>query len=466
MTSRLSLACGRITLAVGDCLDRMAELPDASISACITDPPYGLTQGAKGSVGFMGCAWDGGVPPVEVWREVFRVVKPGAHVLAFGGTRTYHRLVCAIEDAGFEIRDQIGWAFGTGFPKSLNVSAAIEKRRTEDVEPIRAVCRFVRARMDELGLKSRNLTGHFGDCNPRLIDHWAARDTDSQPSLPTPAQWETLKAVLGLGPDMDSEVSRLNARKGEHGDTYKAREVVGEVEAWSDRINFAMTTRDGLARGGAVSPEAAAWEGWGTSLKPSWEPICVARKPLDGSVSDTVLGHGTGALNIDACRVPHSGREGAWGSGRRPGGFGNVGAAVGDRMPNGARHDLGRWPANLIHDGSGEVLSALPDGAARIFFCAKASRRERGEGNTHPTVKPLRLMRYLVRLVTPPGGIVLDPFAGSGTTGLAAAAEGFRAFLCEREPEYAEIARRRIVAEYGRPAKRRPVPPEIQRPAS
>jgi site-specific DNA-methyltransferase (adenine-specific) len=334
-----------IELLHGDCLDRLRELPDCSVDACVTDPPYGLS--------FMGKAWDYDVPGAEVWREVLRVLKPGGHLLAFAGTRTQHRMAVQIEDAGFEIRDLIAWVYGSGFPKS------------------------------------RNLNGD--------------------------------------------------------------------------------------------------WQGWGTALKPALEPITVARKPLTGTVAANVLEHGTGAINVDGCRV-------------------------GDRA--------GRWPANLIHDGSDEVVGLFPNSvarpakaiiaggasgsgvksqsttygggrlyeatigyadteasAARFFYCAKASKKDRDEGltlppqsfvqfqtgngasgkpsslsegrdtqyrNTHPTVKPTELMRYLCRLVTPPGGVVLDPFMGSGSTGKAAVLEGFRFIGIEREAEYLEIARGRI----------------------
>lgn len=301
----------------GDCLAVMREMPDASVDAVVTDPPYGLA--------FMGKRWDYDVPGVEVWAECLRVLKPGGHLLAFAGTRTQHRMAVRIEDAGFEIRDMIAWVYGSGFPKSHNL-------------------------------------------------------------------------------------------KGE-------------------------------------------WQGWGTALKPALEPITVARKPLIGTVAENVLEHGTGALNVDGCRVAS----------------GEANAAIEKA------NTLGRWPANLIHDGSEEVVNCFPQAkgqqgaltgaepsskttnafgefscrtpseprgdsgsAARFFYCAKASKADRGSANNHPTVKPTDLMRYLCRLVTPPGGIILDPFAGSGSTGKAAALEGFRFIGIEREAEYVEIARARI----------------------
>lgn len=423
----------RIELRPGDCRDVLLSLPDTSIDSVVTDPPYALVSivkrygadgaaPAKGDVygraaaGFMGQQWDTGETAfaVEFWREVMRVLKPGGHVVAFSGTRTYHRLAVAIEDAGFEIRDQLAWAYGSGFPKSHDVSKGIDKRRVEDFEPVRRICRVIRAAMDAKGLKSRHLVQYFDGCHPRLIDHWAARDTDSQPSLPTLEQWEVLRDVLGLGAEHDGEVRRLNERKGEFGGDWHAREITGEVAEWSDRSNYEMTSRDGLRRDVASSQAARDWQGWGTALKPAWEPIVFARKPLVGTVAANVLSYGTGAINIDGTR-------------------------------NGG--DGGRWPANILHDGSADVVGAFPadgsESAARFFYSAKADAHDR-IGSKHPTIKPVDLMQWLCRLVTPKGGVVLDPFAGSGTTGEAAWREGFRAILVEMEEEFCEDIRRRL----------------------
>ena len=321
----------------GDCLDVLRSLPEASVDAVVTDPPYGLS--------FMGKRWDYDVPSVEVWAECLRVLKPGGHLLAFAGTRTQHRMAVRIEDAGFDIRDMIAWVYGSGFPKSHNLD---------------------------------------GD-----------------------------------------------------------------------------------------------WQGWGTALKPALEPITVARKPLVGTVAENVLRHGTGAINVDGCRVGteqtvtlrngNSGAHGRYGKDDRV--FKRVNAP-------------GRWPANLIHDGSEEVVGLFPQqsgvvgarreggdksifsggghqqaekqrivggtkdsgSAARFFYCAKTSKTDRGNGNAHPTVKPTALMRYLCRLVTPAGGIVLDPFMGSGSTGKAALLEGCQFIGIEREQQYLDIARARIEA--------------------
>jgi site-specific DNA-methyltransferase (adenine-specific) len=331
-------------ILVGDCRARLRELETESVDAIVTDPPYEL--------GFMGKSWDasGIAYDLDVWRECLRVLKPGGHLLAFSGSRTYHRMVVAIEDAGFEIRDQIMWLYGSGFPKSHNLDGA--------------------------------------------------------------------------------------------------------------------------------------WQGWGTALKPAHEPICVARKPLRGTVAQNVLAYGTGAINVDGCRVgwasdsdKQHGRPAS--SPKAHNGLEGQAFKIRDRSqedPEANQSSLGRWPANVIHDGSEEATAGLGE-AARFFYSAKASKADRDEGlghlpksrgaslngsasgalnsggkepfprvNVHPTVKPTDLMRYLVRLVTPPGGLVLDPFTGSGSTGKAAVLEGMRFIGCELSPEYAAIAEARIKA--------------------
>jgi DNA modification methylase len=379
-------------ILVGDCRARMAELEPESVDAIVTDPPYEL--------GFMGKAWDasGIAYDIEVWNKAWRVLKPGGHLLAFSGSRTYHRMVCAIEDAGFEIRDQIMWLYGSGFPKSHDVSKAIDR----EAGAVREI----------VGLRQAH-SPYSGNSNDSGL---------------TTDKWR-------------------DERTGTH-----------EVHITA-----------------SATPEAARWQGWGTALKPAHEPIVVARKPLRGTVAQNVLAHGTGAINVDGCRV---GTEG---------------------------DTLGRWPANVIHDGSAEVVGAFPgDGeasAARFFYTAKASRTDRDEGlegwdvatlgemtggraegsagldspragagrttgraNVHPTVKPTSLMRYLCRLVTPPGGTVLDPFTGSGSTGKAAVLEGFRFIGIELSPQYAEIARARIAAAAPGLEDDEPEAEEVQRP--
>ena len=371
----------------GNALEVLRTMESESVDACVTDPPYEL--------GFMGKSWDrqGVAFKVELWAEVLRVLKPGAHLLAFGGTRTFHRMVCAIEDADFEIRDTIAWLYGSGFPKSLDVTKAIDK--------------------------------HLGDTRP----------------------------VVG---SMDTNTA-MRGGKFAAGSVRRPREV------------------DVTSPGSAQSAQSAQWQGYGTALKPALEPICVARKPLAGTVATNVLEHGTGALNIDACRIQGEAGDGVWGSSNKGCQDGRTfnGSPTGEEYRSQA-HELGRWPANVVHDGSDEVLAAFPEtqsgkpcgsnfaggnpvtgfgdsgSAARFFYCAKASADERpsvlidGKTLQHPTVKPESLMAWLVQLVCPEGGLVLDPFAGSGTTLAVAKKLGRRWVGIELNAEYIELANERL----------------------
>jgi site-specific DNA-methyltransferase (adenine-specific) len=412
---------GKATLYLGDCLARLRELADASVDAVVTDPPYGLT--------FMGRHWDYDVPTVEIWAECLRVLKPGGHLLAFAGTRTQHRMAVRIEDAGFEIRDMIAWVYGSGFPKSLDVSKAIDK--AAGVERDRVP-----------GPKSGGM------------------------------------ASLNKG----------NAARG-----YRDA-------AYYDDGNMMLSPDP-------ATDAARQWAGWGTALKPALEPVTVARKPLIGTVADNVLTHGTGGLNVDGCRVGND-QVGARAANkdmtpRRNLAFamqkfsGNP--AIG-RWPANLIHDgsdevvglfpvtqtgglringVGASPNNTVYQGGwrrgqDNYEPGNTGSAARFFYTAKASKSDRNEGcqhleakvpghdfgtklgeprshrvhtatqNHHPTVKPTDLMRYLCRLVTPPGGTVLDPFMGSGSTGKGAVLEGFRFIGIEREADYFDIARTRI----------------------
>jgi site-specific DNA-methyltransferase (adenine-specific) len=417
---------GKVTLYGGDNRDVLRDLPDNSIDSIVTDPPYALVSIVKrfggaqakptkdgdvysrASSGFMGKQWDTGeVAFSEVfWAECLRVLKPGGHVAAFSGTRTYHRMACAIEDAGFEIRDQLAWCYGSGFPKSHNVGKAIDKHLGAERDKVRVD-------------------------NPRIAN------------MPT--------ANTGAGrPWLDAALER-----GYH-------EKAGDEPA---------------------TPQPAEWRGWGTALKPSWEPICLARKPLIGTVAQNVLEHGTGALNIDATRVGDDGGTATVAGDRYNTTVHAFGGGLGAQGGYIAQLDKGRWPANIVHDGSEEVVACFPSesggakiakagsasggiwgastgkpagttyadsgSAARFFYTAKADKQDR-MGSKHPTVKPVDLMQWLCRLITRPGGTVLDPFAGSGSTGEAAWREGFSAILCEREEEYqTDIAERLRLASAG-----------------
>jgi len=360
-----------------DCRETIKRMEDNFIDSIVTDPPYEL--------GFMGKKWDnsGIAYNAELWKECLRVLKPGGYLLAFGGTRTSHRMVCAIEDAGFEIRDSILWLYGSGFPKSLDIGKAIDKSQGNE----------------------RNIVG------------------------------------------IDKSGSKRNCMNG----------------------NFAGGKYN-LTKG------ISEYEGWGTALKPAHEPICVARKPIaEKTVAQNVLKYGTGGINIDGCRIE---TEYKW---HRERGI-NVG--LGGNILRGKKeiprtgNESGRFPANVILDDSDVILSQFPNtvsgarneyqypptgninfksgckksnacngdsgSASRFFYCAKASKSERDEGNYHPTVKPISLMQYLQKLITPKGGITYDPFGGSGTSALSASNEGFKWILSEIDSEYCEIANKRI----------------------
>ena len=441
----------------GSCLDRLRELPDESVDAVVTDPPYGLSNTDPAHVsqalvrwvsgerdfipegkGFMGKAWDAFVPPPAVWDECLRVLKPGGHVLAFAGSRTFDLMALSIRLAGFEIRDSVAWLYGSGFPKSLDVSKAIDKAA---------------------GVEREVLT-------------------------------ETVSDLFG---ERKQQKKKL------------------DIASTHDRITMGNNWRGEIVETTATTPEAQKWQGWGTALKPAFEPVVVARKPLIGTVAENVLAHGTGALNIDGTRI---GTEG---------GCAGAGAGAGARVFSDGLNGtfakpvdgLGRWPSNVMLDeftaglvdeqsgvrpagafpksanvASGEHyeggwkavqneqrITMDTGGASRFFYIAKASKRDRNEGldeleakqcgqtygltngtnnpqqtphkhepkqNFHPTVKPTDLMRQLVRLVTPPGGLVLDPFTGSGSTGKAAILEGFEFVGVELTEDYLPIIEGRL----------------------
>ena len=484
-------------IIIGNCVERMAGLPEASVDAIVTDPPYGLS--------FMGKAWDHGVPGEPFWREALRVAKPGAHLLAFGGTRTHHRLMVAIEDAGWEIRDCVMWVYGSGFPKSLDVSKAIERVElgTDPIVLSPEENRFCQWMRDCSGLTEQQAIRLFS--SPRFLSGSVEIVNTATPErprmgrramVPTASAWENAKPEMQQPPPWVEALVKNPPKP--------AMQTPSE---W----------KGGRGQGtrGGETEAAKQWSGWGTALKPAWEPIIVARKPLIGTVAANVQTFGTGAINVDRCRVKGAPEPTRFDPSKH--------SHDGWRMTATGAHcaesasPLGRWPANLIHDGSEEVVGLFPQttsganptrrgspkfraaygefrgqeecervrgvdsgSAARFFYCAKASKKDRelgltdtaplmaaadmvdrtegsdgmnspragagrtsGSKNGHPTVKPTALMRYLCRLITPPGGVVLDPFCGSGSTGVAAILEGFDFIGIDSEPQWAEVARQR-----------------------
>lgn len=494
-------------LLEGDALEILATLPDESVDAVVTDPPYGLA--------FMNYSWDTAESSAafgtwcQRWaEECLRVLKPGGHLVAFGGSRTWHRLAAGVEDAGFELRDSLMWIYGSGFPKGMDVAAAIDRQRDDRAEVLRVTAWLAAAR-DEAGWTNRRIDEAFGLTG--MAGHWTTQK--AQPAVPTVSQWARLRELLKFGDDLDDLVARLNDRKGEPGEAWHTRPVVGtgyRVDANTGDVPIARKTDGEYPITTAALDEARRWEGWKTALKPAHEPIVLARKPLAGNVARNVTQYGTGAMNIDACRItatddyptttPIQGGSAAAATGNAIYGGGK---GLGDRAGRFAPHSGGRWPANVVlsHGPACELDRCVPGcpvaeldeqsghltsganpsrrtssktsgiygtgfgqectpargadsgGASRFFpvfrYQAKASAKERprlADGTAHPTVKPLDLMRWLVRLVTPPGGLVLEPFAGSGTTVQAALLEGFRCVAIEREPAYCELIRTRLDA--------------------
>ncbi len=498
-----------------DCLEALRSMPDNSVDALVTDPPAGIS--------FMAKSWDTYKARAEfiafiteVMEECRRVLKPGAHALVWAIPRTSHWTATAVEDAGFEIRDVVTHHFGSGFPKSLNVGKAIDRRRWGDVRP---VCRFLRQAIDASPHSVQDIAGWFG-FHSRMVEHWAARDSDSQPSVPTWPQWLRLKELLGFSNDMDAKVWRLSGNDGAE------REVVGTRSHGNPVAWYSQTPGPpGIANVTApATPEAQQWDGFGTSLKPASEHWILARAPLsEKTVAANVLKWGTGALNVDGCRI---GSQAGW---AYPNGAGGNTFHGQDRRSDPEVSTKGRWPANLVlshslfctDDGCDEacpvrmldeqsgvskssgvgrhrrgrtigngqthgrfisqqdIVDGFSDsgGASRFFYVAKPSKAERNRGlegmperpahkfdggpklnqwtgkleteappqaNHHPTVKAVKLMAYLCRLITPPEGTVLDPFMGSGSTGLACQQEGFGFIGIEKDEEYYRIASQRL----------------------
>jgi DNA modification methylase len=482
---------GNATLYCADCKDVLPLLKE--IDACVTDPPYGLS--------FMGKAWDYDVPGTDIWTQVHDVLKPGAHLLSFFGSRTYHRGAIPIEDAGFEIRDQLMWLYGSGFPKSHNIGKAVDKIGGKS---LKWFVDYVISYAETKGISKNDLTMLFPSKNGNPTG-WLWNKASGTQGL-TVEQFNKIKNFLELPFETLQECER---------------EIIGKKQSGlGSGKTYAFTENNMNAKKEIdITKGNSKWEGWGTALKPAHEPIVMARKPFKGSVAENVLEHSTGGINIDECRVQGDDIGGdrkitnrktrnqdmVWTD--KNSGMKNEGTIYADANP------AGRYPANVMHDGSEEVQKIFPQTsksvstkrnrktlgsfgmpndntaeyddegtAARYFYCPKASKEDRDEGldsfsikqttgggggigdylqdvnsasgkfgsekapskNNHPTVKPTELMQYLCRLVTPKGGVVLDPFMGSGSTGKAAILSDFKFVGIELNEEYFEIACARV----------------------
>lgn len=485
---------GGLRLFHGSNKDVLPTFADASFDSIVTDPPYEL--------GFMGKGWDstGIAYDVDMWRECFRVLKPGGYLLSFGGTRTWHRIAVAIEDAGFEVRDSIAWMYGSGFPKSLDVAKAIDKTR-DDGDEVLALTSRLADLAEASGVTRKDVDRAMGTSD---MGGWWLSRIRGRAAVASVENWTRLRDIIPGASELDEDVWRLNGRKGTPGEAWQTAEVVGTkmsgiaVPGERGRNTIGGSRAVEVEVRAANSEASREWVGWGTALKPAFEPIIVARKPLAGTVAANVLAYGTGAINIDACRVgdgsesqgARSEHEASAARRYTDAGAVNLAATPGARGGS----PSGRFPSNVLLDesqaaaldeqtgtltsGTGAVKrasSATRDGnrgaalgkesraegtemvsygdsggASRFFptfrYEAKAPSSERPEvdGLAHATVKPLDLMRWLVRLVTRRGGHVLDPFAGSGTTGEAALLEGMESTLIEYEAAHLPLILARV----------------------
>lgn len=423
----------------GNMLNMMEIIEPNSIDAIVTDPPYELN--------FMNKSWDnsGIAFQKETWRKCYDVLKSGGCMLVFGGSRTFHRIACAIEDAGFEIRDTIMWLYGSGFPKSMDISKQIDKRGGKSTSWFGEYLKNV---LKERNMTQSDLSRHFLSKNGGItgcVHNWVEGK-----NMPTVKQFNKICEILDLPFEKMKEAEREVIGKKEYTDN---KNIMSVSNYNGERIHLDITIPS--------TDLAKQWDGWGTTLKPSFEPIIVARKPFKDSLVNNIIENGVGGINIDECRVELNGdKKTRGGCKTREDNISHLKFRA--NQVNKEDNSKGRFPSNTIltYDDSDfdEVCGGLGDegSASRYFYCAKTSKRDRNEGlslnnkNIHPTVKPTSLMQYLIRLVTPKGGTVLDPFNGSGSTGKACMYENadrnanYKYIGVELTEEYLPISKARI----------------------
>ena len=423
----------------GNMLNMMEIIEPNSIDAIVTDPPYELN--------FMNKSWDnsGIAFRKETWRKCHDALKSGGYMLVFGGSRTFHRIACAIEDAGFEIRDTIMWLYGSGFPKSMDISKQIDKRGGKSTSWFGEYLKNV---LKERNMTQSDLSKHFLSKNGGITD--CVHNWVEGKNMPTVKQFNKICEILDLPFEKMKEAEREVIGKKEYTDN---KNIMSVSNYNGERIHLDITIPS--------TDLAKQWDGWGTNLKPSFEPIIVARKPLKDSLVNNIIDNGVGGINIDECRVELNGdKKTRSGCKTREDNISHLKFRA--NQVNKEDNSKGRFPSNTIltYDDSDfdEVCGGLGDegSASRYFYCAKISKRDRNEGlssnnkNIHPTVKPTSLMQYLIRLVTPKGGTVLDPFNGSGSTGKACMYENadrnanYKYIGVELTEEYLPISKARI----------------------
>lgn len=442
----------------GDSLEILKDLPSHSVHSLVTDPPAGI--------GLLGLEWDDDKGGRDQWikwltsimAECNRVMKPGSYGFVWAFPRTSHWTAMALENAGFNVRDVVTHVFGNGFPKNVAIDKALDRAKYTDTELLYRVTAWIRARRDELGLTNKDLDEAAGVRGGAC--HWTAK-FPGQPHIPTLERWERLRPMLGPAPEwLESIIKPAH----EVGEGWSERKVVGQYAKDAGGIGGEAFRSNDRNITEPTNEESKKWKGWGTALKPAAEHWILIQKPIsEHNIAANVKKHGTGAINIDASRIPVRDKIPS---------TRNLAFSDGDFLWNTSQrwrdsiyeqHPLGRHPANLMLTRSDdascparimdsqseretEVSSYFKNFGpeAPFFYSKKPGKNEKGEDNNHPTVKPIRLMRYLCRMVTPPGGTVLDPFMGSGTTGVAALDEKLRFLGIERNEPYYRIAEKRL----------------------